>query len=113
MLDLYKNIKSRRVELGITQEELAKKTGYADKSIISRIEAGKVDLPQSKIETFAEALRTTPGDLMGWNEEPEDVSDFRQRILEENHTIFEALEKATPEERKTIEKIIKTIVSDD
>ncbi len=65
MLQLYKNIKSRRVELQMTQSDLAVKLGYADKSMIAKIEKGAVDLPQSKIIAFAEALHTSPGDLMG------------------------------------------------
>jgi len=68
MLELYKNIKSRRQELHMTQDELAKKTGYTNKSSIATIEAGKIDLPQSKILEFANALETTPSDLMGWND---------------------------------------------
>lgn len=47
MLQLYKNIKSRRVELQMTQSDLAVKLGYADKSMIAKIEKGAVDLPQS------------------------------------------------------------------
>ena len=66
MLELYTNIKKRRTELGMTQEELAKKLGYSDKSMISRIESGKIDLPQTKIIAFAGALNTTPMKLMGW-----------------------------------------------
>lgn len=66
MLQLYKNIKSRRTELHLTQSELADKMGYADKSMIAKIEKGLVDLPQSKILAFAKALETTPSCLMGW-----------------------------------------------
>lgn len=66
MLQLYKNIKNRRTELHLTQSELADKMGYADKSMIAKIEKGLVDLPQSKILSFAEALETTPSYLMGW-----------------------------------------------
>lgn len=66
MLDLYKNIKSRRLELDMTQSELAKKLGYSDKSMIAKIEKGNVDLSQSKISAFAKALYTTEIDLMGW-----------------------------------------------
>lgn len=66
MLKLYENIKQRRIELGWTQSELASKTGYSDKSMISRIEAGKVDLPQSKIMEFAKVLGVSASDLMGW-----------------------------------------------
>ena len=64
MLQLYKNIKSRRLELNMTQTDLATKLGYADKSMIAKIEKGAVDLPQSKILAFADALHITPGDLM-------------------------------------------------
>ena len=65
MLELYKNIKTRRKELKISQEELAKMTEYTDRSSIAKIENGTVDLPQSKIVLFAKALNTTPGELMG------------------------------------------------
>ena len=68
MLQLYKNIKHRRKELGMTQTDLAKKLGYTDKSMISKIENGSIDLPQSKIISFAEALNISPSDLMGWEE---------------------------------------------
>lgn len=66
---IHKNIKSRRKELKMTQSELAEKLGYADKSMIAKIEAGIVDLPQSRIEAFAAALGTTKEALTGWTEE--------------------------------------------
>ncbi|MDD6332313.1 MAG: helix-turn-helix transcriptional regulator [Clostridium sp.] len=66
-LALYKNIRARRLQLGFTQSELAKKLGYADKSAIAKIEKGMVDLPQSKIKAFADVLETTPAELMGWS----------------------------------------------
>jgi len=65
MLDLYKNIKERRLALGLSQMGLAEKVGYTDRSSIAKIEAGKIDLPQSKIIEFADALQTSPGELMG------------------------------------------------
>ena len=68
MLELYRNIKKQRQQLNLTQTELAQKLGYADKSMIAKIEKGQVDLPQSKIIAFADALETTPGLLMGWSE---------------------------------------------
>ncbi len=66
MLEIGKNIMARRKELGLTQEELAKKLGYKSKSTINKIENGTNDIPQSKIVKFAEALDTTPSYLMGW-----------------------------------------------
>ena len=58
-----------RKQVGLTQEELAKKMGYKSKSTINKIELGINDIPQSKIFQFAEVLGTTPAYLMGWDEE--------------------------------------------
>ena len=66
MISLYENIKKRRIEMGMTQSDLAKKAGYADKSMIAKIEKGQIDLPQSKIMLFAKILQVMPGGLMGW-----------------------------------------------
>lgn len=74
MLQLYKNIKAKREELGISQDELAKLTGYTSRSSIAKIEKGTVDLPQTKIMLFAKALNTTPAYLMGWEEQKEAYS---------------------------------------
>lgn len=65
---LYENIRKRRRELGMTQSQLAEKMNYADKSMIAKIEKGIVDLPQSKIASFARVLDTTPATLMGWTD---------------------------------------------
>lgn len=68
MIDLYKNIKKRRQELKMSQSKLAELVGYTNRSSIAKIEAGKIDLPQSKIVEIAQALQTTSGDLMGWED---------------------------------------------
>lgn len=63
----HENIKRLREQLGLTQEELAHKTGYKDRSSIAKIESGRVDLSATKIAAFAAALGTTPAQLMGLN----------------------------------------------
>lgn len=67
MLELYKNIKRLREEKGLSQDALAKLTGYTDRSSITKIEKGQVDLQQSKIELFAKALGTSSRELVGWD----------------------------------------------
>lgn len=62
-------IKQKRLELNMTQDELARKVGYTSRSSINKIELGFVDLPQSKIAAIANALGTTPAYLMGWDSE--------------------------------------------
>lgn len=77
MLKLYENIRACRKAAKMTQEELARRTGYTDRSSIARIEKGEIDLSQSKIVQFAEALGTTPSHLMGWEEKPaEELQDM-------------------------------------
>ena len=61
-------IRDRRIELGMTQDELAKKLGYKSRASINKIELGQTDITQSRIVEFARALDTTPGWLMGWKE---------------------------------------------
>lgn len=70
MLEIYKRIRARREELGISQEELSKRLGYKSRSSINKIEKGENDIPQSKIVAFAQALQTTPERLMGWEQSP-------------------------------------------
>ena len=64
-METHENIKALREHLGLSQEELARKVGYTDRSSIAKIEAGRVDLSQSKISAFATALGVTPAQLMG------------------------------------------------
>ena len=62
-------IKERRKELKWSQRELSDKMGYSNHSTITRIEAGKVDIPQSRIVQFAEVLGVSIAYLMGWDKE--------------------------------------------
>lgn len=78
MLQLYENIKALRIKKRMSQEELAIKTGYISRSSIAKIESGEVDLSQSKIVAFAEALGTTPMALMGWSTESVEDLDNKQ-----------------------------------
>ncbi len=61
-------IKQRRIELGWSLRELAKRMGYANQSTISRIEKGEIDIPQSKVVKFAEVMGTSIAFLMDWEE---------------------------------------------
>ena len=81
-MELYKRIKARREELGMSQEELATKLGYKSRSTINKIEMGKNDITQSK---------TTPSYLMGLDErETETYTDdkFPNPNITEDYTTF-------------------------
>ena len=79
MLTIGERIRNRRIELGMTQDELAKKLGYKSRASINKIELGKTDITQSRIEMFASVLETTPSYLMGWDDDP--TEDYDDEIL--------------------------------
>lgn len=66
MADIGVRIKELREALNLSQDDLAQKVGYKSRSSINKIELGKTDISQSKIQDFANALKTTPAYLMGW-----------------------------------------------
>jgi repressor LexA len=110
MIELYKNIKNRRIELGMTQTELAQKVGYADKGMISRVENGKVDLSQSQIIKFAEALEIDPGVLMGWETDDTNVpprGDRGEALNEYAKILYEHYQKASPDIQKAVDLLLK------
>lgn len=74
-------IKARRQELKMTQREMAAKLGYTDHTTLTRIEAGKIDLPQSRIVKIAEVLGVSPGYIMGWEQEPEEHGALAAAVL--------------------------------
>lgn len=67
----YEIIKSLRLISNMSQEELAERAGYKDRSSIAKIEAGKVDLTESKILMFSEIFHVSPSELMGLSSIPE------------------------------------------
>lgn len=104
------NILRVRKSLGLTQEELAKRLGYKSKSTINKIELGINDIPQSKIVKFAEALGTTPAELMGWDDFPplnlqlfaEKKTSPTELILDEGEKMLIELFRQIPAEQRKV-----------
>ncbi len=57
-------IKLLRESEGMSQEELAKKSGFAGRAAISALEKGKTNISVERLQDLALALHTTPGKLM-------------------------------------------------
>lgn len=67
-MSVGKNIKNRRKELDLTQEDIAKRIGVS-KQTVQKYESGVIaNVPSDKIEMVAEILKTTPAKLMGWED---------------------------------------------
>lgn len=72
-------IKQRRLELQLTQRELAARLGYTDHTTLTRIESGKTDLPQSRLVQVAQVLGVPPSYLID-AEQPEDIGKLAARV---------------------------------
>lgn len=83
-----KKIREARKNLGMTQLELARLTGYTD-STISHIEKGGVDLPISKLKALASALRVTVDYLIG---------DYLLEVERKPGDLFKSLPKEKQDE---------------
>lgn len=96
-MELYQRIRELRIAQNMSQEELAQKMGYRDRSTIAKIESGENDLTQSKIIGFAEALGVTPAYLMGWeSKRPASLSDDRVK------EIIELCDRLNPQNREKL-----------
>lgn len=107
-------IKLRRLELGWSLRELAKRMGYANQSTVARIEKGEIDIPQSKVVKFAEVMNTTVAFLMDWeqvqknNDAATDIV-VRLRTDKEFYSIIEELHQLSPEQLASIKPILAVL----
>lgn len=122
-------IRARREELGLTQEELATKMGYKNKSTIAKIESGVNDVAQSKVVKLAKALETTTIYLMGVESKNSDTSSsdvqtfahpksyyenddtrkIAQKVFDDPNlrVLFDAASDATPEDILTAAELLR------
>lgn len=94
-------IKNRRIELGLSQGELAKILGYKSRSTINKIEKGINDITQSKVVAFARALNTTVSYLMGWDDTPQ-LSNKKQEL-------FNAIDDMTEEQASNLLTFVQSL----
>ena len=77
-------IKEKRLELNLSQTELAKRAGYTDKTSISKLEHSKDDISIKQISRLADALGTTTANLMGWADPISDAISESIKALTNN-----------------------------
>lgn len=97
-MNIGDKIRQRRIELDMTQDELAKKCGYKSRSSIQKIECSR-DLPLKKVQEFAKYLDLPVSYLMGWEEGSiKYVPDFEPDHIE----LIEMYSKLTKEQKQTV-----------
>lgn len=89
-------IKRRRMELRMSQQELADAMGYKSRSTIAKIEADENDVTQKKLRKFAEVLDTTVEALMsGYGE---------AGVIQKSPAVFSTL--SAPKSNKNVAVIL-------
>ena len=69
-MTIGERIKQRRLELNLTQQELANKLGYKDRSAVCVVEQDKNNtITTARLEAFAMALNCSPSYIAGWKEQ--------------------------------------------
>ena len=102
-MSLGTRIRARREQLNISQGELAEMLNYRDRSTIAKIEGGTNDLTQSKIQAFADCLRTTPQYLLEYTDDPYDYDlDPDSRFVQIPIAQFEGLRETFGENLEAV-----------
>lgn len=105
-MNIGERIKRRRLELDMSQSELARKVGYKNRSSINKIELGERDVPRAQIIAIAEALRTTPSYLAGWET---DSTLSEMTAIQEN--LMERIMELSPENQQALIGIVETLLT--
>ena len=106
-------IRKRREQLRISQEELARRTGYGGRTAISKIEKNVNGIPQDKVTLFANALQTTELYLIGTVDDPDlplkEIinADTSYQINEDDRILIERFHNADPEKKRIIAYLLE------
>lgn len=98
-------IKERRMALGLSVDDLAKKINK-NRATIYRYENGNIEnMPINIIEPLAKALQTTPSFLLGLEDKKNTTTDNTIRLVAHGGAIKEF--KVSDEQRKAIETLLE------
>ena len=113
MNDIGARIKARRKQLGCSAERLAEMIGVSPATIY-RYEKNEIsNMGADKLRPIAEALGTTPGALMGWDDGADDAELWELReTLRTNpgmRLLFQAAKGASAEDLRRAADIVEPL----
>lgn len=107
-MHIGEKIKKRRLEIGMSQRELARKMGYSDNSTLNRIEKGTVDVSQGKVVQFAKALNVSIAYLMDWEEDEQITAN--ENLTDSEKILLELFHKVPDEKKEMLLKMIEVAI---
>ena len=106
-------VQRRRQQLRMSQEELARRTGYGGKTSISKIEKNVNGIPQDKVSAFAEALQTSELYLIGMVDDPnmstDEIirADYAMTLSKKDQILIDRFHNADPEKKRIIAYLLE------
>lgn len=112
-MELADRVRVRLEELKMSQADLAKKMGYANRSSVNKIVTGR-KVSQKVIARLADALEVSPAYLIGWDENPEEQAEYEASILmdEDIMSLVYSYKALSEEQKKAVKQMIKAFSSD-
>lgn len=104
-------IKQLREAIGMSQDELAKRMGYKDRSSISKIEKSSDDnIYLDTVQKAADILNCSPLYLMGWDDKPslDDSNKGRSERLNKFIDLYSQLNQSNQE---LVDNMIQALTS--
>lgn len=108
-MTIGERIKNRRIEIGLSVEDLASKLGK-NRATVYRYENGDIgNLPISVLEPIAKVLCTTPAYLMGYEDNLNVNTDLIAEIMKDSDMIahIELLNMLNQEDKKSVFDMIE------
>lgn len=106
-------IRDRRLELGLSVDDVAKRLGK-NRATVYRYESDYIEnLPLSVIPPLAEVLMVTPAYLMGWGEDENKKSlpATKSEEADLDHDLIEKLVGLTPDEQEKVVAFVQGLIA--
>lgn len=109
-MTVNERIKERRLELGMTLEQVAEKIGVKRPTIF-RYESGAINIKLSTIRKLAEALQTTPEYLMGWQEghEPKEAEPSKEELDPKVLMLARGMSKLSEDKKDLLLQLVQSM----
>lgn len=109
-------IKEKRLELQMSQSELARLAGYSDKTAISKIENAGNNITMKQLRRVAKALHVSAAYLMGWESESGETTPHGKLVdayvvSQKKDELYSIYMELSPEKQATFEAYLKFLQS--
>lgn len=102
-------IKNRRIELGLTQLEVAKRLGLTTKAAVSKVEGQGDNVTLKNVEKFAKALDCSIPYLMGWEEDDGKLSE--DDLTNKERHFIETYARLSADQQKLVDNLMSSWLS--